>query len=135
MRSKPDGRKLRRFKSVGTRASYVVADIDATSSFGTKMRIEIVGGKRKWVTVSCLRHLCFSEEKKMRFSGEVVFYRLKIRLKIANVAEVDREKYEGGVKTFRVDTRRAVQPMDIYGPLPRRSLRGRCRSRYILLKF
>ena len=85
------------------------------------MRIDIVGGKRKGVTVSCLRHLCFREEKKMRFSGgEVVFYRLKIRLKNANVAEVDRKKCEGGVKTLRVDTRRAVRPGDIYGPLPRR---------------
>ena len=92
-----NSRKKRKFKSVGTRASYVVADIDATSSFGTKMRIEKVGGNRKGVTVSCLRHLCFSEEKKMRFSGgEVVFYRLKIRSKTANVAEVNREKYERG---------------------------------------
>ena len=75
MKSKPDGRKLRRFKSVSTRASYVVADIDATSSFGMKMRIEKVGGNKKGVTVSCLSHLCFSEEKKMRFrGGEVVFY-------------------------------------------------------------
>ena len=64
LKSKPDGGKLRRSKSVGTRASYVVADIDATSSFRTKMRIEKVGGNRKGVTVSCLRHLCFSEEKK-----------------------------------------------------------------------
>ena len=32
----------------------------------------------------------------MRFSGgEVVFYRLRIRSKTANVAEVDREKCEG----------------------------------------
>ena len=52
LKSKPDGGKLRRFKSVDTRASYVVADIDATSSFGTKMRIEKVGGNRKGVTVS-----------------------------------------------------------------------------------
>ena len=127
MKSKPDGRKLRRFKSVATRASYVVADIDATSSFGTKMRIEKVEGKRKGVTVSCL-----SEEKKMRFSGgEVVFYRLKIRSKTANVAKVDGEKCEGGVKTLRVDTRRAVRPGDIYGPLPRGGLRGWCRSRHI----
>ena len=89
LKSKPDGRKLKRLKSVGTRASYVVADIDATSSFGTKMRIEKVGGNIKRVSVSCLRHLCFSEKKKMRFSGgEVVFYRLKIRSKTANVAEV-----------------------------------------------
>ena len=42
MKSKPDGRKFRRFKEVGTRARYVVAYIDATSSFETKMRIEIV---------------------------------------------------------------------------------------------
>ena len=55
MKSKPDGRKLRIFKSVSTRASYVVADIlDATSSFETKMRIEKVGGNRKGAIVSCL---------------------------------------------------------------------------------
>ena len=49
----------------------------------------------KGVTVSCLRHLCFSK-KKMRFSGgEVVFYRLKIRSKTANVAEVNGEKCDG----------------------------------------
>ena len=57
------------------------------------MRIDIVGGKRKGVTVSCLRHLCFSEEKKMKFSGEVVFYILKITSKTTNVAEVDRKKW------------------------------------------
>ena len=100
-------------------------------SFGTKMRIEKVGGKKKEVTVSCLRHLCFSEEKMRFIRGEVVFYRCKIRSKTANVAEVDREKCEGGVKTLTVDTRRAVRPGDIYGPLPRRGLRGWCRSRHI----
>ena len=57
LKTKPDGGKLRRFKSVGMRASYVVAFIDATYSFGTKMRIEKVGRNRKGVTVSCLRHL------------------------------------------------------------------------------
>ena len=130
LKSKPDGGKLRRFKSVVTRASYVVVDIDATSSFGTKIRIEKVGGNRKLsVTVSFLRHLCFSEEKKMRFSGgEVVFCRLKIRSKTANVAEVDRNKC---VKTLRVDIRRAVRPGGIYGPLLRRGLRGSCRSHHI----
>ena len=123
MKSKPDGGKLRRFESVGTRASYAVADTDATSSFGTKMRIEKVGVNRKGVTVSCLSYLCFSEEKKMRFSGgEAVFYRLKIRSKTANVSEIDGEKCEGGVKTLRVDTRRAVRPGDIYGPLSRGGL-------------
>ena len=67
------------------------------------MRIEKVGGNKKGVTVSCLRHLCFIEEK-MRFGrGEVVFYRLKIISKTANFAEVDREKCERGVKTLRVD--------------------------------
>ena len=53
------------------------------------MRMEKVRGNRKGVTVSCLRHLCFSEEKKWFSGGEVVFYRLKIRSKTANVAEVD----------------------------------------------
>ena len=95
------------------------------------MRREKVGGNRKGATVSCLKHLCFSE-KKMRFSrGEVVFYRLKIRSKTTNVAEVDSEKCEEGVKTIRVDTIRGVRPRDIYGSLPRRGLRGWCRSRYI----
>ena len=92
LKSKPDGGKLRRFKSVSKRASCVVADIDATSSFGTKMRIEIVGGNRKGVTVSYLRHLCFSEEKMRFIGGVVVFYRLEIRSKYANVAKVDRKK-------------------------------------------
>ena len=105
---------------MGTRAGQVVAHTDTISSFGIKMRIERVGRNRKGATIRCLRHLCFSEEKKMRFSGgEVVFYRLKIRLKTANVAEVDGEKCEGGVKTLRVDTGRAVRPGDICGPLSR----------------
>ena len=115
---------------MGTRASYVVAYINTTSSFETKLRIEIVGGNRKGATVSCLRHLCFSEEKKMRFSrGEVMFYRLKVRSKAANVAEVKEEIVEGGVKTLGVDTGRAVRPGGIYGPLPRRGLRGWYRRR------
>ncbi|MPC49184.1 hypothetical protein E2C01_042979 [Portunus trituberculatus] len=65
------------------------------------MRIEKVGGNRKQVTVSCLRHLCLGEKKKMRFSRrEVEFYRLKIRSKTANVAQVNEGKVKGGVKTF-----------------------------------
>ena len=64
---------------MGTRAGNVVVHISATSTFEAEMRIEKVGGNRKGATVSCLRHLCFSEEKKMRFSrGEVAFYGLKI---------------------------------------------------------
>ena len=36
-----------------------------------------------------------------KFNGEeVVFYKLKIRSKTANVPEVDGEKCEGGVKTL-----------------------------------
>ena len=67
----------------------------------------------------------------MRFSrGEMVFYRLKIRSKATNVAEVEVEKVEGGLKTLRVDTRRAVRPGDICGPLPRWGLRGWCGSRH-----
>ncbi|MPC08758.1 hypothetical protein E2C01_001353 [Portunus trituberculatus] len=42
-------------------------------------------------------------------------FRLKIRSKTANVAEVNKEKVKGGVKTFGVI---------IFGPLPRRGLRG-----------
>ena len=93
------------------------------------MRIEKVGGNRKGVTVSCLRRLCFSEEKKMRFSGgEMVFYRMKIKSKTANVAKADREK-------CGVDIIRAVRPGDIYDPLPKMGLRGWCRSRHIYSKF
>ncbi|MPC46328.1 hypothetical protein E2C01_040045 [Portunus trituberculatus] len=70
---------------------------NTTSSFGAKMRIEKVGGNREGAAVNCLRQLCFGEEK-MRFSrGEVVFYRLKIRSKTVNVAEVKEGKVEGGV--------------------------------------
>ncbi|MPC30317.1 hypothetical protein E2C01_023579 [Portunus trituberculatus] len=78
------------------RARQVVAHIDVTSSFGTQMRIE-KRGNRKGATVSCLRQLCFGKKKKMRFSrGEGVFYRLKTRPKIANVAEVNGEISERG---------------------------------------
>lgn len=92
MKSKPDGRKFRRFKIVGTRASYVVAYIHATASFGAKMRIEIVGGNRIGAAVSSLRQLSFGEKKKMRFSrGEMVFHRLEVRAKTANVAEINVE--------------------------------------------
>ncbi|MPD02140.1 hypothetical protein E2C01_097699 [Portunus trituberculatus] len=45
----------------------VVVYRDATSNFGVKMRIEKVGGNREGATVSCLRQLCFSQEK-IRFS-------------------------------------------------------------------
>ncbi|MPD03679.1 hypothetical protein E2C01_099326 [Portunus trituberculatus] len=57
----------------------------------------------------------------MRFGrGEVVFHRLKIRSKNTNVAEVNVEKVEGGVKAFGVVDRRVIRPGDIFGPLPRR---------------
>ena len=92
MKSKPDGGKFRRFKIVGTRTSYVVAHICATSRFGSKMRIEIVGGDRIETAISCLRHLSFGEEEKMRFSGgEVVLHRLEIRTKATKVVEVNGE--------------------------------------------
>ncbi|MPC57971.1 hypothetical protein E2C01_051963 [Portunus trituberculatus] len=85
------------------------------------MRIEKVGGNREGATVSYLRQLCFGEEKKMRFSrGEVVFHRSKT----ANVAELNVETVEGGVKAFVIFNRRGVRPGDIFGPLPRGGLRG-----------
>ncbi|MPC63770.1 hypothetical protein E2C01_057873 [Portunus trituberculatus] len=89
------------------------------------MRKEKAGGDREWAIVSCLRQLCFGEEKKIWFSrGEVVFYKLKIRSKAANVAEVNVEKVEGKVKAFVVVIERGVRPGNIVGPLPRRGLRG-----------
>ena len=75
---------------MGTRARYVVTYVDETASFGSKMRIEKVGGSRVRAAVSSLKQLGFSEEKKMRFrGGEVIFHRLKIISKTANVAEID----------------------------------------------
>ncbi|MPC47762.1 hypothetical protein E2C01_041518 [Portunus trituberculatus] len=60
------------------------------------MRMETVGKNRKESTVSYLRHLYFNEEKKMRFNREEVkFYKLKIKLKTANVAQVNKEKIQG----------------------------------------
>ncbi|MPC10947.1 hypothetical protein E2C01_003591 [Portunus trituberculatus] len=85
------------------------------------MSIEKVGENIEGATVSSLRHLCFSEEKKMRFSrGEMAFYILKIRSNTVNVAQVNEEKVKGGFKTFWVATKRAVQPGDISGPLSSR---------------
>ncbi len=54
---------------MGTRASDVVAYIDAKSSFGLKFWIELVGGNRTEVAVSSPKNLCFGEDEKMRFSG------------------------------------------------------------------
>ena len=82
------------------RASQVIALIDATTSFGTQRRIEKVEQNRKEATVSCLRHLCFGEEKMMKFSKEeMVFYRLKIRSETMDVAELK----------FMVVTKRVVR--------------------------
>ena len=51
--------------------------------------------------VSCLRHLRFGEEKKMKFRrGKMVFYRLKIRSETANVAEVNVKKLRGVSRYF-----------------------------------
>ncbi|MPC46138.1 hypothetical protein E2C01_039847 [Portunus trituberculatus] len=59
----------------------------------------------------------------MRFSrGEVVFHRLKIRPKTANVTEVNEEIVEGGVKTFWVATERAVRSFGYFWSLPRKGL-------------
>ena len=64
------------------------------------MRIEKVGGNRKGTAVCCHRHLSFGEEEKMRLRrGEVMFHRLEIRSKTANVAEVNIEKGGGSIKT------------------------------------
>ena len=88
-KSKPDGRKLRRFKFMGTRTRDITANISAAASFGSKSRIENVRGHRIGIAVSSLRHLCLGEEKKMRFRrGEVVFHRWEIGTKTANVTEV-----------------------------------------------
>ena len=62
-KSKTDGGKIERFKSKGTRASEVIVHSDIISSFGTKMRIDKVGGNRKGATMNCFRHMCYDEEK------------------------------------------------------------------------
>lgn len=57
------------------------------------MRSKKVGGNKEGIGVSCLRHLHFNEEKIMRRSRrEVVFHRLKIISKAANVIEVNEDK-------------------------------------------
>ena len=43
------------FKEVGIRAGYVVAYVDTTASFRSKMRIEKVGGNRVGTVVNSLR--------------------------------------------------------------------------------
>ncbi|MPC31923.1 hypothetical protein E2C01_025223 [Portunus trituberculatus] len=51
----------------------------------------------------------------MRFSrGEVVLHRLKIRSKTANVADVNVEKVEGGVKAFVVVTEKEASELGTF---------------------
>ena len=83
------------------------------------MRIEKVGRNRVVAAVSSLRPLGIGEEKKMRFrGGEVVFHKLIIRYKTTNVAGIDLEKVRGGIKASGVDIRRAIHPVDFFGPQP-----------------
>ncbi len=78
---------------MGTRASNVIAYIDATTSFGVKFGKEKVGGNRIEVALRSPRNRSFSEEKKVRFQGgEVMIHRMDVRAKVAYVAEIDREK-------------------------------------------
>ena len=63
----------------------------------------------------------------------MVFYRLKIRLKTANVAEVNGEKCEVVVKTLRVDARRVVRPEDIYVPSSERELKVLSPTNHLLI--
>ena len=106
-KSKPAGGKFERFKSVDTRDCQVIAYIDTTSSFGTKMRIEKVRGNMKGATVNCLRHLYFGEKMTFR-RGQVVSYRSKFRSETANVAQFSIKKVKGGFKLFLVDTKGSV---------------------------
>ncbi|MPC64198.1 hypothetical protein E2C01_058309 [Portunus trituberculatus] len=64
----------------------------------------------------------------------VVFYRLKIRSKTANVAEVNAEKVDGGAKAFGVVIKRGIRPGDNFGLLPRRELRDIDWSSHFSLK-
>ncbi|MPC09006.1 hypothetical protein E2C01_001604 [Portunus trituberculatus] len=69
----------------------------------------------------------------MRFSrGEVVFYRLKIRSKTANVAELMTKK--GSVKTFWVATERAVHLGTFLVPSPGRTPRVTLESPFFNFK-
>ena len=105
---------------MGTRASDVVAHVGATSSFGLTFRIEVVGGNRVEIAVSSLRNLCFGKEEKVRFrGGEMMFHRMKIRAKTANVAEIEKKEVRGVIKTpLGSAARRGVLPGGICGPPP-----------------
>ena len=60
---------------------------------------------KKGATASCLRHLCFFDEKKIMFSrGKVVLYRMKIRSETTNITEVNITKVKcRGAETFLFD--------------------------------
>lgn len=45
--SKVPGRKLKRIKETGSRASNVISNVEATSSFLQKCRIEKIGGGKR----------------------------------------------------------------------------------------
>lgn len=75
------------------RVSDVVVYVGVIFSFGLKFRIEIVGGNRVEIVVSSFRNLCFGKEEKVRFrGGEMMFYRMKIRVKIVNVVEIEKKE-------------------------------------------
>ncbi len=105
-----------------SRTRDVAAYIDATSSFGLKLRIEIIGGNRIEVAVSSPRNLCFGDEEKMRFSGgEMVLHRMKIRTETANVAENYQKKVREFVRTpLRSAAKKEILPGGIFAPPPPR---------------
>ncbi len=112
---------------MGTRASDVVAYIDATSSFGLKFRIEIAEGNRIEVAVSSHRNLCLGEGEKMRFSkGEMVFHRMKNRTEATNVAKINEEEIRVVSTSLWSVAEKGVLSGGIYGPPlpPRWGLRG-----------
>ena len=75
-----------------------------------------------WSSLSVASDIYFSEEKKRRLRlrrGEMVFFRLKVKSKTTNVAEIMKRKVEGGVKAFKANTRRVFLSEDIYDSLPK----------------
>lgn len=75
---------------MGTKASNIFAYIHATSNFSLKMKI----GKSNRIAGISYRLLGLSEEDMRLKVGKIIFHRLKIRSKSANVAESNVEKVE-----------------------------------------
>lgn len=98
-----------------------------------ELMIEKAGGDRKGATVCCLRHLCLSERKVMFSRAKMVFTRLKISSKAADVAEAS-EKVKAVLRQAQHQQKSSLTWLHLWSPL-QTGLWGWCSSLHTLLRI